>query len=96
MKENMDIDLQNMDMDIVDVEVESPPIPQEDFEEEEEFYSLVNLVAFSRQVKQYFERPNYFALYSENKFAERFPVSKDIVRFQLEKIGPRISLPTDI
>ncbi len=35
MKENTDIDLQNMG--IIDVEVELPPIPQEDLEEEEEF-----------------------------------------------------------
>ncbi len=86
----MDIDLQNMDMDITDVEVKLPPIPQEDSEEEEEFHALVNLVAFARQVKQYFERPNYFESYSE------FCLSKDIVRFLLEKIGPRISSPIDM
>ncbi len=91
-KENTDIDLQNMD--IIDVEVELPPIPQEDLEKEEEFHGLVNLVAFPRQVKQYFERPNYSELYSENKFVECFRLSKDIVCFLLEKIGPRISSPT--
>ncbi len=61
MKENTDIDLQNTD--IIDVEVELSPIPQEDLEEEEEFHGPINLVAFPRQVKQYFKRPNYFELY---------------------------------
>ncbi len=92
MKENTDIDLQNMD--IIDVEVELPPIPQEDLEEEEEFHGLVNLAAFPRQVEQYFKRPSYFELYSENKFVECFRLSKDFVRFLLEKIGPRTSSPT--
>ncbi len=89
MKENTDIDLQNMD--IIDVQVELPSIPQEDLEEEEEFHGLVNLVAIPRQVKQYFKKPNYFELYSKNKFVECFRLSKDIVRSLLEKIGPRIS-----
>ncbi len=44
MRENTNRDLQNMD--IIDVEVELPPIIQEDLEEEEEFHGLVNLVAF--------------------------------------------------
>ncbi len=92
----MDIDLQNMNIDMTDFKVKLPPIPQEDLEEEEEFHGLVNLVAFPRQVKQYFKRPNYFKLYSENKFAECFPLSKDIVCFLLEKVGPRISSPTDM
>ncbi len=83
-------------MTIVDVELELCPIPQEDLEEDEKFHALVNLITFPCQVKQYFERPNYFELYSENKFAEHFRLSKDIVRFLLEKIGPRISSPTDI
>ncbi len=96
MKKNMDIVLQNMDMDIINVEVELPQIPQEDLEEEEEFNGLVNVVAFPCQVKQYFERPNYFELYLENKFAECFPPLKDIVHFLLEKIEPRISSPTDM
>ncbi len=56
-------------MDIIDVEVELPPIPQDDLEEEEEFHGPVNLVAFPHQVKQYFERPNYF---------ECFCLSKDV------------------
>ncbi len=37
-------------MDIIDVEVELPPIPQEDLEEEE-FHDLINRVAFPRQIK---------------------------------------------
>ncbi len=77
MKENTDIDLQNMD--IMDAEVELPPIPQEDLKEEEKFHDLINLVAFLRQVKQHFKRRNYFELYSENKFVECFCQSKDIV-----------------
>ncbi len=81
-------------MDIIDDEVELPPIPQKDLEEEEEFHGLVNLVAFPCQVKEYFKRPNYFELYSENKFIECFCLSKDIVRFLLEKIGPRRLFPT--
>ncbi len=94
MKENTDIDLQNVD--IVDVEVELSPISREDLEKEEEFHGLVNLVAFPHQVEQYFKSPNYFEFYSENKFVECFRLSKDIVRFLLEKIGPRISSPTDV
>ncbi len=70
----MDIDLQNMG--IIDVGVELPPIPQEDLEEEEKFYGLVNLVAFPRLVKQYFRRPNYFELYLENKFVVFLPVER--------------------
>ncbi len=81
-------------MDIIDVEVELPSIPQEGLEEEEEFHVLVYLVAFPRLVKQYFKRPNYLELYSENKFVKCFCLSKDVVRFLLEKIGPRISSPT--
>ncbi len=92
MEENTDIHLQNVG--IIDVVVEVFPIPQKDLEEKQEFHGLINLVAFPLQVKQYFKRPNYFELYSENKFVECFRLSKDIVRSLLEKIGPRISSPT--
>ncbi len=81
-------------MDIINVEVELPPIPQEDLEEKDEFHGIVYLVAFPRQVKQYFKRPNYFEFYSENKLVECFRLSKDIVRFLLEKKGPRIPSTT--
>ncbi len=54
-------------MDIIDIEVELPPMPQEDLEEEEEFHALANLVTFPCQVKQYFERPNYFEVYLEKQ-----------------------------
>ncbi len=52
MKENTDIDPQNMD--IIEVEVELPPNPEEDLEEEEEFHNLVNLVAFPCQKAKLF------------------------------------------
>ncbi len=81
----MDIDLQNIDMDIIDVEVELLQIPKEDLEEEQEFHGLVNLVTFPHQVKQYFERPNYFELYSENKFEECFRLSKDKPQKNIKK-----------
>lgn len=60
-----------------------------DPEEDEDFKELANLILSPRAVRRFPERFNYFLL-SDDHFLQRFRLSKDVVRYLVNKIGNEI------
>jgi hypothetical protein len=63
-------------------------------EEEEDFNNLVLMLTFPRKKRVFRERPNYFTIYHEDEFLDRFRLPKNSVRFLFSKIGEQISSRT--
>lgn len=68
--------------------------PELDLEEDKEFNELVLLRGFPCVKLTVHERVNCFAKYDESQFVDRFRLTKDCVRFLIEKIGDKISSDT--
>ena len=65
-----------------------------DADEEEDFHSLVMLVTFPRKARVFRQRIDAFSLYSDNEFIDRFRLSKDCVKFLVDRLRHRISSRT--
>lgn len=69
--------------------------PNDEITDDEDFLEFALLIQFPRNRKIIRQRPDHFEKWRDFEFLERFRLSKNTVRFIIDKLRGAISSPTN-